>query len=285
MDTDQAFKSIMENIKDEKFDLVRPQIDAILGSTDDPMLMLKCASLLKTIDDEKGCQEIIGRVLDSLPDDKETVFSIAMSVRSLGRITEALDIAEDYLDDDSKKVEIARTYHLAGENKDALAILKDAKGLSSKDRILLCEVMCSLKMFDDAEREAASIIEDDGGTYASYVNYVYVLMSAGKVKEANKYAKSHLKEDKKNVDSLALQAYVMWINGKVPAAANYANRALQIDYSHFGALETMAMCLITKGKYTQAKILAGVINEKDPAEPAVIRILDACRVASNGRSS
>ena len=72
----------------------------------------------------------------------------------------------------------------------------------------------------------------------------------------------------------------MWINGKIPAAANYANRALHVDPLHVGALEVMAMCFVEKGKYTQAKLFAGAINEKEPGSPAVIRILDACRTSN-----
>ena len=281
MDTEKAFEGIMEDIKNERFEMVRPQIDSILASTDDVMIKLKCASLLKTIDDEKGCQEIVDMVLDSVPDDTESRFDIALSVRSLGRAEEAYGLMDGMRDDVSKIPEISRTLNMIGEYEEAYALLGKAGPLTADYRILLCDILCNLGEFGKAQEEAASILDSGDSSYRAYVNMVSVLMKAGKVKEANKFAKSHLKEDKKNVDSLALEAYVMWINGKIPAAANYANRALQIDYSHFGALETMAMCLIEKGKYTQAKIIAGVINEKDPKEPAVIRILDACRIASS----
>ena len=50
MDTEKAFDGIMEDIKNERFEMVRPQIDSILALTDDVMIRLKCASLLKTID-------------------------------------------------------------------------------------------------------------------------------------------------------------------------------------------------------------------------------------------
>ncbi len=281
MDTEKAFNSIMEDIKNERFEMVRPQLDSILDSTDDVMIKLKCASILKTIDDEKGCQEIVDLALDSVPDDRETRFDIAMSVRSLGRAEEAYELVKDMKDDPAKVPEIARTLNMIDESEEAYALIQKVSGLSVKDRILLCDILCSLGEFTKAEAEATAILDSGDTSYASYVNMVSVLMKAGKVKEANKFAKSHLKQDKKNVDSLALEAYVMWINGRIPAAANYANRALQIDYSHSGALETMAMCLIEKKKYVQAKMLAGVINEKDPKDPAVIRILDACRIASN----
>ena len=134
--------------------------------------------------------------------------------------------------------------------------------------------------YRSALEEAEAIVRDDGPTYRSLVNECSVLLRMGREKDAVKLARSHLKEDKKNPDSLALSAYVMWINGKTPAAANYANRALHLDPLHTGALETMAMCFIEKGRYAEAKLFAGAINEKNPGDPAVIRILDACRAAS-----
>ena len=280
MDTDKVFESITDDIKNERYGMVRPKIDSILGYTDDVMIKLKCASILKTIDDEEGCQDIVDMILDSVPEDRERRMDMAKSVRSLGRAEEAYALMKDMKDDPANIPEIARTLNIIGEHEEALDLMRKVNDMSVDDMILLCNILCSLGEFREAEETAGKVIEMDGGTYASYTNMVAVMMKAGKVKEANKFAKSKLKQDKKKADLLALEAYVLWVNGKIPGAANYANRALQVDYSHAGALETMAMCLIEKGKYIQAKMLAGVINDKDPNNPAVMRILDACRVAA-----
>ena len=176
--------------------------------------------------------------------------------------------------------EVARTMLLADEAEEALELVNKIFEPTIRDRLLRCDILCSLGEFSEALNESESIVEDDKASYSSLINMCTVLMKMGREKDAVKLAKSHLKEDKKNPDSLALNAYVMWINGKIPAAANYANRALHIDYSHVGALEVMAMCFVEKGKFTQAKLFAGAINEKEPGSPAVIRILDACRVSN-----
>ena len=107
------------------------------------------------------------------------------------------------------------------------------------------------------------------------------MFKRGESKEAIKFAKSFLKEDKKNIDNLALNAYVMRINGRTPAAVNYCNRVLNTDFKHIGALETLALCFIEKKSFVNAKLLAGAINDADPGNPAVIRILDACRLLSS----
>ena len=280
MDVEKAFNNITENIKNENYGAVRPEIDSIVAADPDVDTILKCASLLKTIDDEEGCQSLVDKALSALPSDGSKDYDTALAVRGLGRPEDAYGLIKRFKDDPERKSEVARTMLLADETEEALALVKGMKKRRISDRLLLCDILCSLGEFNDALAEAESIVKDDDASYRSLVNVCGVLMRMGREKEAVKLARSHLKEDKKNADSLALNAYVMWINGKIPAAANYANRALHIDYSHVGALEVMAMCFVEKGKYTQAKLFAGAINEKEPGSPAVIRILDACRVSN-----
>jgi tetratricopeptide (TPR) repeat protein len=281
MDVDKAFESIRDNIKNENYKAVRPEIDSIVAANpNDAEIILKCASLLKTIDDEEGCQSLVDDALKALPSDGSKDFDVALAVRGLGRPIEAYSLMKKFKDDKDRMSEVARTMLLADEAEEALELVNKISEPTIRDRLLRCDILCSLGEFNEALKESESIVEDDKASYSSLVNMCTVLMKMGREKDAVKLAKSHLKEDKKNPDSLALNAYVMWINGKIPAAANYANRALHIDYSHVGALEVMAMCFVEKGKYTQAKLFAGAINEKEPGSPAVIRILDACRVSN-----
>ena len=281
MDVDKAFESIRDNIKNENYKAVRPEIDSIVAANpNDVDIILKCASLLKTIDDEEGCQSLVDDALKAVPSDGSKDFDVALAVRGLGRPVEAYSLIKRFKDDQELISEVARTMLLADEAEEALELVNKIKEPAIRDRLLRCDILCSLGEFNEALKEADSIVDDDNASYRSLINMCTVLMKMGREKDAVKLAKSHLKEDKKNPDSLALNAYVMWINGKIPAAANYANRALHIDYSHVGALEVMAMCFVEKGKFTQAKLFAGAINEKEPGSPAVIRILDACRVSN-----
>ena len=281
MDVDKAFMSIRDNIKNENYGAVRPEIDSIVAANPgDVEIILKCASLLKTIDDEKGCQDLVDRALDAVPKDGSMDYDAAIAIRGLGRPSDAYVLIKRFRDDQDRIGEVARTMLLADEAEEALELIGRKKDPSIADRILKCDILNSLGEFSDSLKEAESIVADDNASYRSLVNECTVLMRMGRDKDAVKLAKSNLKEDKKNADSLALNAYVMWINGKIPAAANYANRALHVDPLHVGALETMAMCFVEKGKYRQAKLFAGAINEKEPGSPAVIRILDACRMSS-----
>lgn len=281
MDTEAAFEKIRDEIKNENYSAVRPSVESILNSDSvDVYTAIKCASLLKTIDDETGCQEVIDRALTMVPEDADSRYDIAIAIRGLGRAEEAVDLIEDLKLDKEKGPEVARTLMMAGESEEALCVMEKLGCKSVEDRLLLCDIYCDLGEFQKAFEEAETVVSEDGESYRSLVNICTVMFKMGRDKDAVKFAKAHLKDDKKNADSLALQAYVMWINGKIPAAANYANRALHIDLMHIGALEVMAMCLIEKKKYPQAKLLAGAINEKEPGNPAVIRILDACRISS-----
>ena len=282
MDVEKAFGNIRDNIKNENYGAVRPEIDSIVAANpDDVEIMLKCASLLKTIDDEKGCQSLVDKALAAVPSDGSMDYDVALAVRGLGRPEDAYSLIRRFRDDQDRMAEVARTMLMADEAEEALELIGKKDGLSVSDRLLRCDILNALGEFNDSLKEAESIVRDDGASYRSLVNECTVLMRMGREKDAVKLAKSNLKEDKKNPDSLALNAYVMWINGKIPAAANYANRALHADPLHTGALEVMAMCFVEKGRYTQAKLFAGAINEKEPGSPAVIRILDACRASNS----
>lgn len=281
MDIEKAFQNIQDNIKNEKYEAVRPEIDAIAdASGNDPAILLKCASLLKVIDDESGCQSMIDLVLEKTPDNPKMMYDVGIAIRGMNRAEEAYELMKGRRDDPVCSSEIARTLLMMDEAEEALLIMDSIKDKTIGERILNTEILCSLGEFTAALNMASDIISEDT-SYDSLICYCTVLLRTGRSKDAIKFAKSNMKEDKKNPDSLALTAYVMRINDKIPAAVNYSNRALQIDYSHVGALETMAMCLVEKSKFTHAKLLAGVINDKDPGNPAALRILDACRIASN----
>ena len=281
MDVDKAFESIRDNIKNENYGAVRPEVDSIVAANPgDVEIILKCASLLKSIDDEKGCQNLVDKALEAVPEDGSMDYDVAIAIRGLGRTSDAYMLIKRFRDDQDRMGEVARTMLMADEAEEALELISKKNEPAIPDRILKCDILNSLGEFNDSLKEAESIVADDDSSYRSLVNECTVLMRMGRDKDAVKLAKSNLKEDKKNADSLALNAYVMWINGKIPAAANYANRALHVEPLHVGALEIMAMCFVEKGKYRQAKLFAGAINEKEPGSPAVIRILDACRMSN-----
>ena len=99
MDVEKAFESIRDNIKNENYGAVRPEIDAIVETDPDVDTILKCASLLKTIDDEKGCQSLVDRALSVLPSDGSKDFETAIAVRGLGRPDESYRLMRRFRDD------------------------------------------------------------------------------------------------------------------------------------------------------------------------------------------
>lgn len=280
MDIDKAFESINLHIKNNEFDLVRPEIDSIVSAcSNDTITMIKCASLLRVIDDNEGCNDILDKVLTVLPEDVNKKFSVAVAMKGLGRYEDAFDILSDLDEIVPILREKARISLLIGEPKEALSFVEQMNSSEKRDVILLTDALCASGDLQKAYDVAVRLAEDENNSYDSLVNLCSTMIRMGKNKEAIKLARGHLKEDKKNADALALGAYVMRINGKTSAAANFAQHALKVDYTHIGALETLALCLVEKGKIVQAKVLAGAINDKDPGNPAVIRILDACRLS------
>ena len=282
MDIDSAFDSIKDNIKDGKNELVLPQVREIVDSNiDNPEILIKCASLLKVVEEEDEIQSILDKVMSNLPSDESELLKVAVNLRGLGRVDDAYSIYRSLKTATPDLYDLAQTLYLLEEYETAMAYLVKAEKLDRKERILLTECYSAVGEFVKAEKEAHDLLDEFGPAYDILVNMSRVLFSKGDAKGAVKFAKSYLKEDKKNLDNLALNAYVMRINGKTMAAVNYSTRVLNVDYSHVGALETLAYCHIERKSYVSAKLLAGAINDADPGNPAAVRILDACRLMSS----
>ena len=65
MDTEAAFEHIKDNIKDEKYDMVLPEVKEIVSQCGgDVQILFKCASLLKVVEEEDYCQEILDSITE-----------------------------------------------------------------------------------------------------------------------------------------------------------------------------------------------------------------------------
>ncbi|MCQ2086048.1 MAG: hypothetical protein MJY54_01270 [archaeon] len=277
MNVREVFDSIRNDIKDGNYQIIRQKVGNLIDSNPQNIdVMLECASLLKTVDDDEYCQSIIDRVLDIV---ESPNFGVAIAIRNLGRISEAYGLMKDFSCDSEKQTEIAKTLMMMDEPKKAMEILEKRDSHSKNEELLRCDVLCSLGNFDEALSVAKKLVNKKETTYDVLSKFCNILMRMGRDNDAIKMAKFYLKENKESADYLALMSYVMYVGGKIPAAVNYACRALKKDCDHIGALEIMAMCLIEKQKYLQAKLLAGAINDKDPGSITAINILDMCRKA------
>ncbi len=281
MDVDASFDNIRENIKEGRMELVLPEVKQIVEFTDDLGVHIKCAALLKVVEEESFCQEILNNIMKNLPEAEDEKYQVAISMRGIGRFDDAYDIMSSLKTYVPDPYEYALCMSLVEENENALDLLLKSDLNIQRNRLLLSDVYCALGEFTKAKEVSESALNDFGTSYDTLVSVCNVMFKSGDAKGALKFAKSYLKEDKSNIDTLALNAYVMRINGRLPAAANYANRVLKADFKHIGALETLAQCLIEKGSYINAKLLAGAINDADPGNPAAVRILDECRQMSS----
>lgn len=278
MDLEQKFKAVQESIARGDMDSASTQVYQIVsGHSTDPYIFLKCASLLKVIEDDEGSESLLDKVSSVLPLDASERMSIATALRGMGRAEDAWNIMQEIeTTSEAQLMEKSLTLQSCGKHDLALLQLELLSDSSEKKGLLKAEILASMGDPESAIITLEEVISHYGASYDALVKKSNLLIKSGKVKEAIKFANSQLKEDKKSADMLALKAYVMRINGKTLAAVNYAHRALKLDVTHTGALETMAYCLIEKGKKNEAKMMAGAIYQKDPGNSATFQILQAC---------
>ena len=117
MDTEAAFEHIKDNIKDEKYDMVLPEVKEIVSQCGgDVQILFKCASLLKVVEEEDYCQEILDSITESLPEDEERRMGIAIALRGLGRAEDALEIMRSFKTYVPDQYELSLTLYAAEES-------------------------------------------------------------------------------------------------------------------------------------------------------------------------
>lgn len=275
MDKDAALDEIRQYIKDGKDELAGPRILELASASEkDPMTLLTCASMLRTIGRDTEFPGVLDVIMSNLPEDASQRFQVAQGLIGLGCLKDADRILAGL--DDSDRVRRARAAVMHGLSRDEEALAQiDAMGTQDETVVVLrTQVLGSLGRHEEAVAEAEGLIKVST-SYAAGRAYVSALCLAGRDKDAGKYARERLKE--KTADGYAIMAYFQWVKGNSTASGAYSSKALQLDEHHLGALETIGYSFADKKSYWEAKVAAGAINEIEPGNPAVFRILSMCR--------
>ncbi len=275
MTNEEALEAIRKTIKEGSADKASMQImDLASKNSDDPMLLLTCASMLLTIGDRKNHSVIVSLIMSHVPEDADQKYPIVQGLISLGCLKDANILLSELPDCD--RVFRARAAVFNGTNRydDAMDALSKMSVHEEIDLVLKVQVLGSLGRHDEAIALAQEILAGSN-SYRAGRCYLSALVLAGRTKDAAKYAKERMKD--KSADGYALMAFYQWLNGNSTAGGAFSSKALKIENKHLGALETIGLCFAEKGSYWEAKIAAGAINEEEPGSPAIFRILALCR--------
>ncbi len=275
METKEALDGIRQNIKDGHYDIAEPQIMQLASEhQDDPNILLTCASALRTIGDDRDFPGILDVLMTHVPADEEGRYSVASGLIGLGCLKEAGQLLAELTPSDRVRRARAAVYHGLGRHEDALAELGAMEKMEEVDTVLKVQVLGSLGKHDRAVALAEALLKESSD-YKAGRCYISALVLADRRKDAMHYARENMKG--KTADGYALMAYYQWVNNNSTAAAAFSSKALQINGQHLGALETIGYSFADKGSDWEAKVAAGAINELEPGNPAVFRILAMCR--------
>ncbi len=274
MDTDTAFDEIRNLItKGQPADAVSKVIEVGTG-TDDPMVRIKCLSLLKVIENPEASKEIIVKLMADLPEDRQALIQIAGALRGLEFPAHAYAILKDMEKDDAVLTLSCMCLQDLEEYEMALEALDGIQQSQLYDRVMRSEVLSAMGMHSESVANSEKLLLENPDDFDIRRAYVSSLMLAGRDKEAVRYVRGALKD--KTAASNALAAYVMRITGNIKAAAGYATRALNMDQTNVSAMETLGICLAEKGEFDKARIVAGAINEVSPGSRAALNVLSYC---------
>ena len=276
MDKERTLKEIQLNISKGNTLLATEQVKELANNfSDDPFTLLTCSSLLKAIGDEKGAAEIAGTIPDKVKGGNE--LEVAKGLRGLWYPAVAEKLLSRIQETDEVIRERMRVLFFMTRYDDAASLYERLSAPSSEDSAVMIDILTAKKDHGRAIKMAEGLLSGYPESLIVQKSYVGSLAAAGMNKEAEKYVRNNMKTNKSSSNANALASYYMWIIGKSTSAGAFATKAVKADPGNTIAMEILAYCMIEKRKIQEAKIIAGAINEKEPGNPAVVRILEMCR--------
>jgi len=276
MDKERTLKDIQLNISKGNTLLVSEQVKELANCfSDDPFTLLTCSSLLKVIGDEKGAADIAGSIPDKVTDGNE--LEVAKGLRGLWYPAEAEKLLSRIEENDEVIRERMRVLFFMTRYDDAASLYERLSAPMSEDSAVMIDILTAKKDHGRAIKMAEGLLAGTSENLNVQKSYIGALAAAGMTKEAERYVKNNMKTSRSSSNANALASCYMWIMGKSTSAGAFASKAVKADPSNTIAMEILAYCMIEKRKIQEAKIIAGAINEKEPGNPAVVRILEMCR--------
>lgn len=276
MKDEKAFSDIEKVITAGQLDTAEFLLLNRVESADDPLVKIQCASILLVIGRSETADEVLTDLYDEVYGEDINLFPVAQAMRGLGRGDLAIGLLEDMIDSDDVLREKAISLNMIGRFEEAIESLEKISVMNAEDSVLMLESLSSLGEHEKALKLSDELVEEFPDNYNVLRSKGGALIAAGKEKEAVKYARRLMRTMKNSPDSNAVGAYVMYIIGNTKLAGSFSSKALREDETHTGAMEILAMSLMDKGEFKNACIIAGAMNEKEPGNPAAVRILRGC---------
>lgn len=276
MEDKNVFFEVRKSITAGQIDAAEVMLREIASSSNDPFLLIQCASTLLVIGRSVASEKVLDDLYEDIQDYGGDLFLIAQAMRCLGKA----DLAVELLADIEKNGHVLREYALSlniiGRFNDSFEVINSIKTQNLSDKILAVDSLSSMGRFEEAMEISDALYQQSPENYGVLRSRCAVLISSGRDKDAVKFARSILKANKNSANANAITAYVMHVIGNTKSAGAFSSKALRIDPSHVGAMEILALSLMDKSKFGGASIVAGAMNEKDPGNPAAVRILKEC---------
>jgi len=276
MDKEKSLTEIQTNIRNGKIDLASQQIlELANANSEDPFTLLTCASLLKVIENDKAAGIVAETIVEKVK--KSDSLEAAKGLRRIGFPKEAEILLSNATDSEETLRERMLVSFDLGRFEESISYYEELSDPNLNDTAVMIDSLSASKKHSKAVDLAKGLLAEAPNDLRVQKCYCSALISAGMQKDALKFVKDNLKSNKASSDADALASYVLWVEGKSTSAGAYASKAIKADPGNVLAMEILAYSLIEKKKYPEAKIAAGAINEKEPGNPAVIKILDLCK--------
>lgn len=275
MNDEKALSDIKNVIAAGQLDTAEVLLMNRASSAEDPLVKIQCASILLVIGRSETSDEVLEELYDEVYGEAD-MFPVAQAMRGLGRGDLALGLLEGSEESDDVLREKAMSFNMTGRFEEAIENLEKISAMTADDSVLFLESLGSFGKHGEALKLSEKLSEEFPDNYNVLRSRGGALIAAGEEKEALKYARKLMKANKNSADANAVGAYVMYVIGNTKPAGAFSSKALRTDPTHVGAMEILALSLVDRGEFKKASIVAGAMNEKEPGNPAAVRILRLC---------
>lgn len=255
------------------------------GLADFPMFAYRAANL----DDESrtALLDVMTRMLEEFPEDEQLMFSKAVLLEQSGRLTEALELADQMLADKMNinviilKVTALKDLH---RSNDAIAFLEDAIEELSENRrlrLIYARLLFEADRLDDARAQYEMVLKQSPSDGDILFALALIAMEQGKDQIARDYLQQMVRWNRRPGEAHFYLGSIAEKNEDTPAAIRHYKQVGQ-GYEFLPALSRIASLMADDGRMTEARTYLETMRAENPQRFNQIVMVEAQVLSERG---
>ncbi|MEX1237235.1 MAG: tetratricopeptide repeat protein, partial [Pseudomonadales bacterium] len=255
------------------------------GLADFPMFAYRAANL----DDQSrdALLEVMTRMLEEFPDDEQLMFSKAVLLEQSGRLTEALELADQMLAETMNinviilKVTALKDLH---RSSDAISFLEDAIEELSENRrlrLIYARLLFEADRLDDARAQYELVLTQAPGDGDILFALALISMEQGDDQIAKDYLQQMVRWNRRAGEAHFYLGSLAEKNNEIPTAIKHY-RQVGTGYEYLPALSRIVSLMADDGRISEARSYLETMRAEQPQRFNQIVMVEAQMLSERG---